>query len=52
MNVHLSIWDKLTRVVIFLLLVAAVMGPLGLAVTLWLAGRIHMLNVEPKAQIA
>ena len=33
-------------------LVAAVMGPLGLVVTLWLAGRIHMLNVEPKAQIA
>jgi len=26
MSVHLSIWDKLTRVVLFLLLVAAVMG--------------------------
>jgi ACS family hexuronate transporter-like MFS transporter len=33
-------------------LVAAVMGPLGLVVTLWLAGRIHMVTVEPKAQIA
>ena len=29
-------------------LLAGVMGPLGLVVTLWLAGRIDMIAIEPK----
>ena len=33
-------------------LVAGVMGPLGLVVTLWLAGRIDIVAIEPKEQTA
>jgi ACS family hexuronate transporter-like MFS transporter len=33
-------------------LVAGVLGPLGLVVTLWLAGRIDMVVIEQKEQIA
>jgi hypothetical protein len=28
------------------------MGPLGLVVTLWLAGRIHMVSIERQEQTA
>ena len=33
-------------------LAAGVMGPLGLVVTLWLSGRIHMVAVEAKERVA
>ena len=33
-------------------LAAGMMGPLGLAVTLWLAGRIHQVDIAPRGQIA
>jgi len=33
-------------------LAAGVMGPLGLVVTLWLAGRIHMVSIERQEQTA